>query len=144
MIGCSRNATWSFLATDIDEDSLAVARRNVASNTHISDRVSLLHNAAPSVIFPLVLTEALSAVSCRDVCKFTMCNPPFYASDADMHIRRAAKRHRPHTSNSEMSASEAVCAFGGEQAFVRRMIDESRELSGLNFVYCARIEERTK
>ncbi|KAL9129432.1 MAG: hypothetical protein Q9217_002106 [Psora testacea] len=57
---------------------------------------------------------------------FTLCNPPFYASSADL-IASAASKSRPPYSACTGADVEMVTP-GGEVAFVSRMIDESKNL----------------
>jgi 23S rRNA (adenine1618-N6)-methyltransferase len=52
-----------------------------------------------------------------------MCNPPFYASEAEM-LTSAASKQRPPNSACTGSKNEMVTT-GGEIAFVSKMIDES-------------------
>lgn len=54
---------------------------------------------------------------------FTMCNPPFYESRAEMLTSAEAKKRPPFTA---CTGSECeMVTIGGEVAFVSRMIDES-------------------
>lgn len=57
---------------------------------------------------------------------FTMCNPPFYASTADLLASAAAKSRPPHSACT--GADIEMVTPGGEVAFVSRMIDESKIL----------------
>lgn len=53
-----------------------------------------------------------------------MCNPPFYASEAEIHELAAEKDFSPH-SVCTGDAVETVTE-GGERGFVERMVDESK------------------
>lgn len=55
-----------------------------------------------------------------------MCNPPFYASTADLITSAAAKSRPPHSACT--GADVEMVTPGGEVAFVSRMIDESKSL----------------
>jgi len=57
---------------------------------------------------------------------FTLCNPPFYASSAEL-LTSASQKSRPPNSACTGSATEMVTP-GGETAFVIRMINESLQL----------------
>ena len=61
-----------------------------------------------------------------DSIDFSMCNPPFYESKAEMLTSAAAKQHPPFTACTG-SETEMVTP-GGEVAFVSRMIKESLDL----------------
>ena len=52
-----------------------------------------------------------------------MCNPPFYASDADLLTSAAEKSRPPHSACT--GAEVEMVTPGGEVAFVSRMIEES-------------------
>lgn len=54
---------------------------------------------------------------------FTMTNPPFYESEAEM-LKSAAKKDRPPHSACTGAPVEMVCE-GGEVAFVSRVLEES-------------------
>jgi 23S rRNA (adenine1618-N6)-methyltransferase len=101
---------WSFVATDIDAESVESARANIARNApympalievrHVADRARLLCG---------VLNDDESF-------EFCVCNPPFFESLADtgLNRRRAA----------QATAGELTCP-GGELAFVSRLLDDS-------------------
>ena len=57
---------------------------------------------------------------------FTICNPPFYASPADLLASAAAKSRPPHSACT--GADVEMVTPGGEVAFVTRIIDESYRL----------------
>lgn len=57
------------------------------------------------------------------VIDFTMCNPPWYTSPADL-LTSTAQKHQPPPSISTASASELFHP-GGEVAFVQQMMRES-------------------
>lgn len=118
LLGCAQRPGWSFVATDIDADSLASARANSRANgldsrIHIVDRTS----GASDTLIPLDELEGL------DTLDFVMTNPPFYASDGEL-LDLAARKARPPHSACTGAAVEMVCD-GGEVAFVGQMIKES-------------------
>ena len=57
---------------------------------------------------------------------FTTCNPPFYASTADLMASAASKSRPPHSACT--GADAEMVTPGGEVGFVARMIDESKNL----------------
>jgi 23S rRNA A1618 N6-methylase RlmF len=101
---------WSFVATDIDAESVESARANIARNApympalievrHVADRARLL-----------------CGVLADDECfEFCVCNPPFFESLADTGLNRRRAAHA--------TAGELTCP-GGELAFVTRLLDDS-------------------
>ena len=57
---------------------------------------------------------------------FTMCNPPFYSSQADLLASAASKSRPPYSACT--GAEVEMVTTGGEIAFVSRMVEESRDL----------------
>ncbi|PFH55961.1 hypothetical protein XA68_17321 [Ophiocordyceps unilateralis] len=106
---------WSFVATDIDAESLAWARRNVQLNK-LGHRIRVVDRNADDDLIPL---DHLGL----DSIDFVMTNPPFYASEADM-LESARRKARPPWSACTGSRTEMVVE-GGEVAFVGRIMSES-------------------
>ncbi|KAE8451750.1 hypothetical protein EG329_003207 [Mollisiaceae sp. DMI_Dod_QoI] len=122
LLGCSQRPQWRFAGTgeiyariDIDEKSLQFARQNVQDNG-LQNRIKLLKTELGDLLLPL------DRMGFENI-DFSMCNPPFYESKADMLTSAAAKQRPPFTACTG-SETEMVTA-GGEIAFVSRMIDES-------------------
>mmetsp|Transcript_40545 Transcript_40545/g.95196 ORF Transcript_40545/g.95196 Transcript_40545/m.95196 type:complete len:535 (-) Transcript_40545:56-1660(-) len=106
---------WYFLATEVDALSLEAARKNVSANG-MEGRIAVV--AVRRDVGPVA--AALAATS-RSTFDFSMCNPPFYATEEEaQRPRRGDGRDR-----TEMCAMEAVHAPGGEVAFVSAMVDDS-------------------
>ena len=63
-----------------------------------------------------------------------MCNPPFYADSDDLESRRAFKRHKPPSGKWEMGPEELGTELGGEVGFVKKMIEEGKDLKDLNIL----------
>ena len=106
-------------ATDIDSISLAHARANVAAN--FPTRITV-HESTPTS--PLLALDALAPGLELD---FSMCNPPFYASRAELAASSASKA-LPPTSACTGTDTEMVYADGGEAGFAARMLRESAAL----------------
>ncbi len=118
---------WRFLGSDIDAKALAVAQGIVDANG-LSQVIELRLQTAPS-IFRGLLQEGESF-------DLSMCNPPFHASSEDAqagsqrkwtNLGRGGAGKAPPTLNFGGKAGELWCE-GGEAAFVRRLIEESREI----------------
>jgi 23S rRNA (adenine1618-N6)-methyltransferase len=115
LLGCKSRPKWRFVATDIDAKNLEYARRNVTSN-NLETRIRPMPTKSDSPLVPL------NDIGLRNI-DFTMCNPPFYASDSEM-LESAKAKSRPPRSACTGAEVEMVTP-GGEVAFVSRMIDES-------------------
>ncbi|KAI1090254.1 hypothetical protein F5B19DRAFT_329187 [Rostrohypoxylon terebratum] len=115
LLGCAQRSSWSFIATDVDPKSLAYARRNAKLN-NMGHRIRVVGRAMTDCLIPLAELNL-------ETIDFTMVNPPFYTSDAEL-INLAAQKSRPPNSACTGAPIEMVCA-GGEVGFVQRIIDES-------------------
>ncbi|KAL9103040.1 MAG: hypothetical protein Q9163_001870 [Psora crenata] len=109
---------WNFIATDIDPKNLEYAKRNVLQNK-LETRIRPVQTKPTNPLIPLD-TLGLGRID------FTMCNPPFYASSADLVASAASKSRPPHSACT--GADVEMVTPGGEVAFVSRMIDESKGL----------------
>lgn len=115
LLGCAQRP-WSFIATDVDPENLKHATDNVALNG-LQDRIRV--HPRSSSTDPLLPLDELGLKRID----FTMTNPPFYESEAEM-LRSAAKKDRPPHSACTGAPVEMVCE-GGEVAFVSRVLEES-------------------
>ncbi|TQN70341.1 U6 small nuclear RNA (adenine-(43)-N(6))-methyltransferase, partial [Colletotrichum shisoi] len=114
LLGCTQRL-WSFFATDIDQESLAYARKNVQSN-NLQSRISVVARTAQD---PIISLDSLGV----DELSFVMCNPPFYTSEEDL-LDSAQKKSRPPLTACTGAPVEMV-SDGGEVGFVGRMLEES-------------------
>ncbi|RKP22649.1 ribosomal RNA large subunit methyltransferase F-like protein, partial [Syncephalis pseudoplumigaleata] len=73
LLGCRLHASWQFVATELQERLLDVARHNVDRNA-LASRISLVQAQADHT---LPVETIMAASHQYDFC---MCNPPFYAS----------------------------------------------------------------
>ncbi|GAA5862026.1 hypothetical protein JCM3774_006145 [Rhodotorula dairenensis] len=107
------------LATDINEASIAVAKRNVDRN-RLTPLISVHRVEPDGPIFPPVVIDAASSID------FTMCNPPFYASAEEIASSEAGKARLPFAICT--GADNEMVTPGGEVAFVSRMIQGTPSL----------------
>ncbi|KAJ4390180.1 hypothetical protein N0V93_007654 [Gnomoniopsis smithogilvyi] len=115
LLGCAQRP-WSFIATDVDPENLRHATQNVALN-NLQDRIKV--HPRSSLTDPMIPLDELGLKRID----FTMTNPPFYESEAEM-LKSAAKKDRPPHSACTGAPIEMVCD-GGEVAFVSRVLEES-------------------
>ncbi|KAJ5576072.1 hypothetical protein N7535_002998 [Penicillium sp. DV-2018c] len=104
--------------TDVDENNIRTAQRNVVLN-NLDSRIQLVKSDPAGPLFPL---DQIG----QDTLDFTMCNPPFYTSRDEL-IKSAEEKKRVPFSACTGAEVEMV-TDGGEVAFVKRMIDESLQL----------------
>jgi 23S rRNA (adenine1618-N6)-methyltransferase len=101
---------------DVDDESLDYARRNVSING-LEDRIQIVAKTKDDA-YLLPLNDC----SVHKV-DFTMTNPPFYESEAEL-AQSAKKKARPPNSACTGAPVEMVVE-GGEVAFVGRLLHES-------------------
>jgi len=108
---------WSMCATDVDKKSFASAVRNLTLN-HLVTRARMLQTIDSNPIIPLRHFNL-------DRLDFTICNPPFFASETDMRssLKGEGKSLKP---NAVCTGCKAEMVYpGGDLGFVTRIIEES-------------------
>ena len=114
---------WNFVATDIDDKSLKVAGAIAKFNPTLKGKIQLRQQKDKTSIFEGIIRP-------EEQLSFTMCNPPFFA-DAE-GAERAAKQkweklgQAADTGHNFGGQANELWTPGGEPAFLRRMILESR------------------
>lgn len=100
------------MSTDIDEESLSIAKKNVEMN-NLENKITLkLVNDSN-----LMLDGVIPNDKTFDFC---MCNPPFFADEEE------ATRTNPHTICT--GTKNELETQGGEVEFIQRMIQDSLKL----------------
>ena len=119
---------WSFVGSEIYVPALAAAAKLVEANPSLTGKVTLRHQADPSVIFQSVLLRG-------EVVDLVCCNPPFHESAAAAQAGSQRKernlrgtRNAAPVLNFGGQAAE-LWTDGGERGFVSRMILESARFS---------------
>jgi 23S rRNA (adenine1618-N6)-methyltransferase len=116
---------WHFVGTDIDSDALASAKLIVKANRKLSNAIEFRMQTDPGNVLSGILES-------QDAFALSICNPPFHAS---LKEARAGNQRKRRNLGLEPTAprlnfggkgTELWCP-GGEGAFARRMIEESRE-----------------
>ncbi|KAK0451816.1 hypothetical protein EV421DRAFT_1703140 [Armillaria borealis] len=119
LLACKLELDWTFVATELDDASFQLAESNISRN-HLGNRVRVLqaHPGQP-ILFPLnkYPDESFS---------FTMCNPPFYASLDEVTLSAEGKAMDPNAVCT--GAPVEMVTPGGEAAFVRQIVRESKQL----------------
>ncbi|PBK81416.1 hypothetical protein ARMGADRAFT_1144294 [Armillaria gallica] len=125
LLACNLELDWSFYnkliktLVELDDASFQLAESNISRN-HLGNRVRVLqaHPGQP-ILFPLNTypDESFS---------FTMCNPPFYASLDEVTLSAEGKAMDPNAVCT--GAPVEMVTPGGEAAFVRQIVRESRQL----------------
>lgn len=113
---------WNFIATDIDEDSLKYAQKIIDKNS-LNDLISLRLQKDASQILKGVLNE-------DDVFSVSICNPPFYKSEADAleatsRKLKGLKKQANKVVRNFSGTQNELWYKGGEKAFIHNYLYES-------------------
>ena len=115
---------WSFVGTDIDENAIQNCKKIISENPKLIDVISLQLQVEPRYIFKNIILP-------EDKFAFTICNPPFHASQDEATkatIRKVNNLENTRTKNPILNFggqnTELWCE-GGEFAFITQMIYES-------------------
>jgi 23S rRNA (adenine1618-N6)-methyltransferase len=116
---------WNFIASDIEEKSLASAQNIVSANDSLKDKIQLRLQSNSKFIFTGIITP-------QDKIDITLCNPPFHASAED--AAKGTQRKVKNLSGKKTAApvlnfagmSNELIYEGGELAFILTMVKESR------------------
>ncbi|CDR88736.1 uncharacterized protein SPSC_05568 [Sporisorium scitamineum] len=116
VLGAACFRSWQFTATDIDEESLEYARKNVVgcASDEVKGRIELVDVGEGDAFVPVGVEGRYD---------FTMCNPPFYSSRQEMDELARFKK-QPANAVCHGTPSEMIVT-GGEVSFVQRMMRES-------------------
>lgn len=133
---------WSFIGSDIDEVAVASAKEIATNNPPLSNYIDIRHQPNPNDIFFGVIRKG-------EFIDVTICNPPFHKSEADALASTARK-----VSNLKgVEVKDPVKNFGGqnselwykggEEQFVKNMINQSKRFSGSCLWFSTLISKQT-
>ncbi|UKJ08762.1 23S rRNA (adenine(1618)-N(6))-methyltransferase RlmF [Solitalea lacus] len=119
---------WHFVGADIDKKAIQCAREIVASNPTLENKIECRLQSNPLSIFKGI-------VQSNERFHLSVCNPPFHTSEIEASAGTRRKltnlgkgEHRVPVLNFGGKHNELWCE-GGEFEFVKRMINESAQLS---------------
>ncbi|KAI5119688.1 hypothetical protein M0805_003575 [Coniferiporia weirii] len=118
LLGCRLEPSWQFVGTEVDSTSFDSASRNVEQNG-LETRITVLKTSPSKPLLAPLHSDSDTRYA------FTMCNPPFYGSAAEVARSADGKALGP---NAVCTGAEVeMITPGGEEAFVQRMVTESLE-----------------
>ena len=133
---------WSFIGTDTDPVSIASAEKIIAANPRLQGLVECRLQPRPSDIYTGVLRPG-------ERVDLSICNPPFHASAEEAQsgtLRKLSNLKQEKVTQPVLNfggqQGELWC-FGGEEKFVRDMINQSRPLAAACFWFSALISKKT-
>lgn len=117
---------WTFVGSDIDGAALKIAQRTLDANPAHRAAIELRRQNSPNAIFKGI-------VGSDELFDLTMSNPPFHASLAEARAGSERKWKNLGKNSSDDEApllnfggrNAELCCDGGEEGFIRRMIEES-------------------
>jgi len=120
---------WSFVGTDVDPVAIESARKIVEMNSVLIGKIELrLQPAAADIYRGIILPGEQFDLS--------ICNPPFHSSmeEASLATKRKVSNltrgKGVKTVQNFGGQNIELCYDGGEEAFVRRMIQQSSRIPG--------------
>jgi 23S rRNA (adenine1618-N6)-methyltransferase len=120
---------WSFVGTDIDPIAIESARKIVNMNSVLEGVVEIRLQPVPADIFRGIIQPG-------EQFDLSICNPPFHSSmeEASEATRRKIYNLNPGKTTKTIQnfggQNIELCYEGGEEAFVRRMIQQSARIPG--------------
>lgn len=129
-----REYGWRFVGADIDSIAIVNAQRILEANPGLPEHIALRLQLLPAAVFHGVMQQ-------DETFDLTLCNPPFHASleEASTGTRRKWQNLGKVRGRHRLQANAGVLNFGGqsaelycdggEEAFVSRMINESKQFS---------------
>ncbi|MFT4899961.1 MAG: 23S rRNA (adenine1618-N6)-methyltransferase [Flavobacteriales bacterium] len=120
----SREYGWSFIATEIDEESMTSAQQIIDKNKKLKN-IEIRHQKNPRDIF-------LGALKSNEFVDITICNPPFHASIEEARkgtLRKLRNLNKGKTfRKAELNfggKGNELWTEGGEKQFIFNMIRQS-------------------
>lgn len=117
---------WSFIGADIDPKSVESSQNIIETNDQLRDKAEIRLQENSENIFEGIIQE-------NEQIDFTMCNPPFHASAEDAEkgtqrkIRNLTGKKSVKTELNFSGVNNELIYPGGEIAFIRNMISESKD-----------------
>jgi 23S rRNA (adenine1618-N6)-methyltransferase len=123
----SREYGWSFVGTDIDPVALESAEKIIRKNPWLTGLVELRRQKVREDIYRGIVQP-------EEKFDLSICNPPFHASIAEANAATGRKIAKLNPGKQKQVVQNfggqnvELCYEGGEQAFIRRMIQQSARI----------------
>ncbi|OBX24045.1 MULTISPECIES: 23S rRNA (adenine(1618)-N(6))-methyltransferase RlmF [Bizionia] len=117
---------WNMVGADINKQSVEIAQNNINLNSSLDGLVEIRFQENPAHIFSNIIKP-------EENYHFTMCNPPFHASEQE--ALKGTQRKLKNLNLDKKAAlnfggqSHELWCNGGEALFIKRLIKESKTFS---------------
>lgn len=132
---------WNFLGSDIEKTSIESVKNIVDSNSTLYESIKYKLQTNPDNIF-------LGIIDNPDKFDFTMCNPPFHKSAKEAmeknrrKVQNLTKQAPKRGSLNFGSKNNELWCKGGEIAFIKNMINESKKVSKNCFWFTTLVSQK--
>lgn len=136
----SRSYGWQFVGTDIDPVAINTATLISEANSTLRGQIECRLQSDARQIFRGVVKPS-------DRFDFTLCNPPFHGSAEEAEavsqrkLRNLGKGDDKVTLNFAGQSNELWCS-GGELAFLKRMIFQSKEVAEQCYLFSCLVSKQ--
>lgn len=116
---------WSFIGSDIDQEAITSAQSILDHNLELKEQIELRLQANANQIFKGILKP-------NELIDISICNPPFHASAEEAAAGSERKLKNLGLQKKVLNfggKSHELWCTGGEKAFIKSMIEESRLLA---------------
>ena len=116
---------WSFIGSDIDQEAITSAQSILDHNLDLKEQIELRLQAKANQIFKGILKP-------NELIDISICNPPFHASAEEAAAGSERKLKNLGLQKKVLNfggKSHELWCTGGEKAFIKSMIEESRLLA---------------
>ena len=133
---------WSFIGADIDAVAVQSAKGIIASNPSLKNTLEIRQQQNKKNIFQGIIQE-------EDVIDLTICNPPFHASAEEAQasslrkLRNLKKEKVKEVRLNFGGQSNELWYEGGEVAFIKKMIKESKQFATSCFWFSTLVSKQT-
>ena len=128
---------WRMVGSEVDDIALKSAKLILQVNPNLKKAISIRQQKQPERIFDGIMTP-------QDRFAFTLCNPPFHGTEEEATAGSLRKNKNLHSHQQKRGSKTALndkkpisnlnfagknhelWCEGGELAFIKKMIDESR------------------
>ncbi len=131
---------WTFVGSDIEQEAIRSATKIVENNTSLKGKIELRLQSNPKDIFKGVIRK-------DEQFDLTICNPPFHRSLAEAQsgtLRKLSNLNRKRFTKASLNfggKNKELWCEGGEEKFVKKMIEQSKVFSSTGFWFTTLISK---